>query len=117
MGTLKELLRVNDWMVKVDLKDAYFTVPIHPDYQPLLRFQAVHLPTLWPVLCTMGIHQSDEANYRLSLKYVGLHDCLYRRHSFDGRVSGPCKGSLEHPGAFTGWSGVYHQSDQVKTQV
>jgi len=38
----------------------------------------VYLPTLWPVLCTMGIYQSDEANHNLSLKYGGLHGCLYR---------------------------------------
>ena len=32
MRTLRELLRVNDWMVKVDLKDTYFTTPIHIDH-------------------------------------------------------------------------------------
>ena len=30
MGTLKELLRVKDWMV------TYFTIPIHTDHQPFL---------------------------------------------------------------------------------
>ena len=39
LGTLKELLRVKNWMVKVDLKNAYFTVPIHVAHQPMHRFQ------------------------------------------------------------------------------
>ena len=39
LGTLRELLVLNDWMVKVDLKDAYFTVPTHVIHQPMLCFQ------------------------------------------------------------------------------
>ena len=38
LPTLKDLLRQGDWLVKVDLKGAYFTVPVHPDHQPYLRF-------------------------------------------------------------------------------
>jgi len=53
MGTLKELLRVNEWMVKVYRKDAYFTVPIHPDYQPLLsRWAQLTISLLaYPLAC------------------------------------------------------------------
>ena len=36
---LPDLLQPQDCMVKVDLKDAYLQIPIHPDYQNLLTFQ------------------------------------------------------------------------------
>ena len=38
IATLKDLLRLGNWMVKVDLKDAYFTIPNHHLHQQLLRF-------------------------------------------------------------------------------
>ena len=79
MGTLKELLRVNNWMVKVDLKDAYFTIPLHMDHQPYLRFIVpVHMPTFRSIMCTMGIHQSDEASGNFSSCHGGENDSLHR---------------------------------------
>ena len=36
---LKDLLRENNFMCTVDLKDAYFCVPLHRNYQRFLRFQ------------------------------------------------------------------------------
>ena len=37
--TLRDLLRLNDWMTKVDLKDAYFMIPIHAPHRCLLRIR------------------------------------------------------------------------------
>ena len=36
---LKDILRPGDWMTKVDLKDAYFMIPMAPSQRRLLRFQ------------------------------------------------------------------------------
>jgi len=35
-GTLEELIRLNDWIVKVEQKDASFTVPVHVAHQSML---------------------------------------------------------------------------------
>jgi len=36
---LPDLIQLTDWMVKLDLRDAYLQVPIHKDHQCLLQFQ------------------------------------------------------------------------------
>ena len=36
---VKQLLLPNDWMVKMDRKDAYFPIPIHQNSQKFLRFE------------------------------------------------------------------------------
>ena len=38
LETVKSLMRKGDWLVKLDLKDAYLTVPIFQEHQKFLRF-------------------------------------------------------------------------------
>ena len=37
--TVASMITPNCWMASIDLKDAYYSVPIHPLYQKYLRFQ------------------------------------------------------------------------------
>lgn len=38
LDTVKFLVREGDWMVKLDLKDAYLTIPVLPAHQKFWRF-------------------------------------------------------------------------------
>jgi len=44
MKELKNIIMHDDWMITVDLKDAYLTVPMAPKHQPLLSFR-------WKTIC------------------------------------------------------------------
>lgn len=39
LRTVKDLILEDDYLVKLDLKDAYFAVPVHPDHQRFLQFR------------------------------------------------------------------------------
>ena len=39
LQSVLNIIRPNWWMTCVDLKDAFYTVPIHPDHQKFLKFK------------------------------------------------------------------------------
>ena len=54
METLQSVLlsvRAGDWMVSLDLKDAYLQVPMHPEFRKFLRFVACGKVYQFKVLC------------------------------------------------------------------
>ena len=70
---LRDLLRAGDWMTKVDLKDAYFIVPVHKEDiwslpQALVQKEdiPIQMPTFWPGMRPMGLHQDLKSHLLLS---------------------------------------------------
>ena len=49
--TVMSAIRSHDWMTAIDLKDAYFQVPVHPDSRRFLRFVWKGLHYQFKVLC------------------------------------------------------------------
>ena len=44
-------LRRDDWMVSIDLKDAYLQIPVHPDSRQFLQFMAFEVSYQFRALC------------------------------------------------------------------
>lgn len=68
---LRDLLKPNDFMAKIDLKDAYFTVPIWKDHQKLPRF--LWKGTQWEFGCLpFGIASAPRVFMKILKPVIGL---------------------------------------------
>ena len=70
MESLKQLkdLRQNDLMVKIDPKDAYYSIPLHPETQRYVRFQWKEnlnqfLSLFWSGTYSQDLHQTFKNSY------------------------------------------------------
>ena len=99
----RTLIQPNDYMMKLDLKDVHYSVPIHPDHRRFLRFVFSGEDILVPMfplrseISPSHLHQANDSNYSPYQKF-GNTDChLSRRHS--------------HPTSISQHSTVYLQED------
>ena len=85
METLQSVLlsvRSGDWMVSIDLKDAYLQVPVHPDSRKYLRFVALNQVFQFKALC-FGLSTAPQVFTRVMapvsaiLHRLGIRMCRY----------------------------------------
>ena len=85
METLQSVLlsvRSGDWMVSIDLKDAYLQIPIHPDSCKYLRFVVLNQVFQFKALC-FGLSTASQvftqvmAPVSVLLHRLGIRMCRY----------------------------------------
>ena len=109
-------------MVKIDLKDAYFSIPIDLAHHPFLRFQhssdlPIQLPQIRTVLCASNLHKNIQASGSLAETTRLPDDKLYRQQPTHGQHKGGNQadgGARSDP---TGASRVHSELRQVSTRT
>ena len=67
ISQLKDILQRGDYMTKLDLQDAYLTIPVGPKSKIFSRFfLSVHTSTIRPLTISKVVHQDIEAGDCLS---------------------------------------------------
>jgi len=69
--------------------------PIVSEVHVGARVLSVYVPTIWPVLCSMDVHQGDEANSNLPMQYGSAHDSLHRQYTHDGESPNQAESHLQ----------------------
>ena len=116
---LRDLLRAGDWMTKVDLKDAYFMVPIHEEDRAFLKFsfkEKVYQFKCLPfgLACAPWVFTKTLKATCCSVETTGnATDRLHRRHPYPGRVQGAGMGPFHRPSIFAREPRVCDKQTQV----
>ena len=123
-GSVRSAIRSQEWMVSIDIRDAYLHVPMHQavrKYLAAFRGQQegvpVHLSSIWTGDFSLGVHQAA-ATCRLAVKAARCEATrLLRRLADQGRYSGTgsTAGPDNHQGAPVSW--LDHQLREVRSHT
>ena len=63
---VKDMAKKGDWSAKIDLKDVYLLVPVHPSHQKFpalvsMAGQSIPVPVcaIWSILCLSHLHKTN----------------------------------------------------------
>ena len=111
-------------MAKVDLKDAYFMIPIHEEDRAFLKFSFKEQTYQFQCLpfgleCAPWVFTKTLKPVAALLRQLGVRLIvyIYRRHTDLGRVQGGCSGSCNRPDIFTGEPGLCSKQSHVPTRT
>ena len=71
MHIVRDLMQKEDWMTPLDLKDAYFSIPIHQDHWKYLRFRWGHHDFQFTAL-PFGLSRAPRVFTKILRPVVGL---------------------------------------------
>ena len=117
--TLREIVAEGEWLAKLDLKDAYFTVPIFRDHQKYLRFCSgqnsipVYVSPVRSILCTLGFYQGLKTSGRFPKKLRNSPYHLYRRYTGNREIPGRSSGSRGSIDCSIGGLGLHSEHGEV----
>ena len=119
VASVMKALNVGDWMASLDLKDAYFHIPIHPSHWKYLRFcyprplLSVQGPSIWLDHVPQNIHQGAQTCHSLPPHQGNPSIPIPGRHSVQCQVGGTASQPDDSGGTGFYPSRVHHQHKEV----
>ena len=115
LHTVKALLRENNWMAKVDLKDAFFIVPIAPQSLQLLHFKMGRKAYQFSsrVCSPKDLYKDSQAIYRNAQVLGYLAGNLHGRHAIYGKLQAGTNRAGPAVHVPSAGSGLYYQHQKV----
>ena len=80
--------KAKNWLARVGLKDAYFTIPIHHTHLQFVFHLPIQLPTIQSVVSPMGLYQDPQTNDSSPTRTKSENGSVHRQHANTGGVQG-----------------------------